>query len=276
MADEPEPERWRRANADAPPSWLGGGPEQEEARACAFCGEVPPPASSFCPNCGRAVTASLLPQQGKAATVLFTDIEDSTHLTERLGDLQWETIIDEHNEIVRGELHQHAGFEVKLTGDGFLIVFADGVQALRCAAHVQQQVTEVADQRGAAWPVRLRMGIHRGDVILRPGGDILGRTVNMAARIMAKGRGGSIVVSQALRDDVRRQVRPEFWEDMGARRVRGLDRRERMFLFKWPDYLGQEAARRQPGPDPLSSLPDSLDDPFDPSLIEAETATVES
>ena len=67
MADEPEPERWRRANADAPPSWLGGGPEQEEARACAFCGEVPPPASSFCPNCGRAVTASLLPsaRQGR-------------------------------------------------------------------------------------------------------------------------------------------------------------------------------------------------------------------
>lgn len=276
MADEPEPERWRRANADAPPSWLGGGPEQEEARACAFCGEVPPPASSFCPNCGRAVTASLLPQQGKAATVLFTDIEDSTHLTERLGDLQWETIIDEHNEIVRGELHQHAGFEVKLTGDGFLIVFADGMQALRCAAHVQQQVTEVADQRGAAWPVRLRMGIHRGDVILRPGGDILGRTVNMAARIMAKGRGGSIVVSQALRDDVRRHVRPEFWVDMGARRVRGLDRRERMYLFQWPDYLRHEAARRQPGFDPLASLPDGLDEPFDPSLIEPETAVVES
>ena len=120
------------------------------------------------------------------------------------------------------------------------------------------------------------MGIHRGDVILRPGGDILGRTVNMAARIMAKGRGGSIVVSQALRDDVRRQVRPEFWVDMGARRVRGLDRRERMYMFKWPEYLGHEAPPLQPGPDPLASLPDSLDDPFDPSLIEAETATVES
>lgn len=275
MADEPEREHWRRANADAPPSWLGGRPAGEEVRACAFCGEVPPPASSFCPNCGRALTASLLPQQGEAANVLFTDIEDSTHLTERLGDLQWETIIDEHNEIVREEIHRHAGFEVKLTGDGFLIVFADGMQALRCAARIQAQVTVQADRRGADWPVRVRMGVHRGDVILRPGGDILGRTVNMASRIMAKGRGGSIVVSQALRDHIAGRIAPQFWVDMGARRVRGLDRRERMFLFKWPEYLRHEASLQQPGPDHMVFPPDDAVDPFDPVLIEAGAATAE-
>jgi class 3 adenylate cyclase len=273
VADEPE--RWRRSNVDAPPSWLGGRPEGEELRACAFCGEVPPPASSFCPNCGRAVTAALLPQQGRAATVLFTDIEDSTHLTEHLGDLQWESIIDEHNDIVREELHQHAGFEVKLTGDGFLIVFADGMQALRCAAHVQQKVTRFADQRGASWPVRLRMGVHRGDVILRPGGDILGRTVNMAARIMAKGRGGSVVVSQALREDVGRQVRSDFWIDMGARRIRGLDRRERMYLFRWPEYMDWESGRdasvtRTPPAEDAGS------DPLDTLLSQPETAGVDT
>ena len=238
--------------------------------ACAFCGERPPPGSSFCPNCGRAVTASLLPQQGEAATVLFTDIEDSTHLTERLGDRQWETIIDEHNEIVREELHRHAGFEVKLTGDGFLIVFADPIQALRCAAHIQAQVTVQADRRGAAWPVRVRMGVHRGDVILRPGGDILGRTVNMAARIMAKGRGGAIVVSQSLRDNVSRQISSDFWLDMGARRVRGLDRRERMFQFMWPEYLRHEADRQEPGLD-LPALPS---DAIDPVPLEAKTPSL--
>ncbi len=275
MADEPEGELWRRAHVDAPPSWLGGRAEGEEVRACAFCGEQPPLGSSFCPNCGRAVTASLLPRQGEAATVLFTDIEDSTHLTERLGDLQWESIIDEHNDIVREELHRHAGFEVKFTGDGFLIVFADGMQALRCAAHVQEKVTRLADRRGAAWPVRLRMGVHRGDVILRPGGDILGRTVNMAARIMAKGRGGSIVVSQALRDDLGRHVRPEFWTDMGARRIRGLDRRERMYLFGWPQFFAWEADPDQYNSDRQAQLSDQMGDGFDTLLSEPETAAVD-
>ena len=216
-----------------------------------------------------------MPQQGEAATVLFTDIEDSTHLTERLGDFQWESIIDEHNDIVREELHRHAGFEVKLTGDGFLIVFADPMQALRCAARIQAQVTIRADRLGADWPVRVRMGVHRGDVILRPGGDILGRTVNMAARIMAKGRGGSVVVSQALRDYVGRRITPDFWVDMGARRVRGLNRRERMYLFKWPEYLRHEASQQHSGPDHMIFLPDDAVDPFDPILIETGAATVE-
>ena len=248
-------------------------------RACAFCGELPPPASSFCPKCGRALTASLLPQQGEAATVLFTDIEDSTHLTERLGDQRWESIIDDHNEIVRGELDQHAGFEVKLTGDGFLIVFANSMQALRCAAHVQEQVNATAARRGADWPVQVRMGVHRGDVILRPGGDILGRTVNMAARVMSKARGGSIVVSQALHDEVGRQVRPEFWSDMGSRRVRGLARRERMYLFHWPEYLKWEEDRKRPPTDTVavSEQTDGTGDSFAALFSEAapETATID-
>ena len=257
---------------DAPPSWLGADPAAEEVRACAFCGEMPPPASSFCPKCGRALTASLLPQQGEAATVLFTDIEDSTHLTERLGDLRWEAIIDEHNDIVREELHRHAGFEVKLTGDGFLIVFADSTQALRCAARIQAQVTVKAERLGAEWPVHVRMGVHRGDVILRPGGDILGRTVNLAARIMAKARGGSIVVSEALRETVWRQIAMQFWVDMGARRLRGLERRERIYLFNWADYLRSEASLSLTGPDHMVFQPNDVVDPFDPVLIEAGTA----
>ena len=261
MAAGSDPERWQQSNVDAPPSWLGGRSEQDEVRACAFCGEVPPPASSFCPKCGRALTAALMPQQGESLTVLFTDIEDSTNLTERLGDEQWERIIDEHNDIVREELHRHAGFEVKLTGDGFLIAFADGINALRCAARVQDQVIQLAALRGASWPVSLRMGVHRGDVILRPGGDILGRTVNMAARIMAKGRGGSIVVSQALHDEVRRQVGDDLWDSLGARRIRGLERRERLYVLRWQEFLELEQERGRPRPQRIVL---SDDDPLDP------------
>ncbi len=248
MAEELYSQSRRRPDADAPPSWLGA--QQEEARACAFCGEVPPPASSFCHNCGRGLTAALLPQQGEGATVLFTDIEDSTHLTEQLGDLQWESIIDEHNDIIRHALDRHAGFEVKQTGDGFLIVFADSLQAVRCAAEVQEQVTDRFEQRGADWPVKVRMGVHRGDVILRPGGDILGRTVNMAARVMDRARGEWVMASKPLKEHAGRHIGPEYWQDAGARRLKGLDGRHRIYRFRWREFLQEQRGEQDAQPRP--------------------------
>ncbi len=270
MVLDPVPERRTggasRRSGDAPPSWLGGERRAAEERSCAFCGELAPPASSFCPNCGRALTAALLPPHGEALAVVFTDIEDSTQLTERLGDAMWEAIIDEHNDIVREELHRHRGFEVKLTGDGFLIVFADALDAVRCATRIQARVTLRAAHRGAAWPVRVRMGIHLGDVILRPGGDILGRTVNMASRILAKGDGGMVLGSSDFVEEVERAVPWEFWVDMGARRIRGLSRRERIYRLNWAEYLRAQASVEQPGPDTMRFDEDELFDPFDPVL----------
>lgn len=244
MADVPEqipdrPPAWQ-VDHDAPPSWLGEPAAESAPRACAFCGEVAPPRSSFCPRCGRALTAALLPSHGEALSIVFTDIEDSTFLTDRLGDATWEAIIDEHNDIIREEIHAHAGFEVKLTGDGFLIAFADPLQALRCAARIQARVSARADERGAAWPVHMRVGIHRGDVILRPGGDILGRAVNMASRIMDKGRGGDIVASAVFVEAVEHKVAQNFWTDFGDRRLRGLSDRVRMYRFSWLEYLRAE------------------------------------
>ncbi len=241
VADEiepiPQPPPPWQSDGDAPPSWLGVPSGETEPRACAFCGEVPPPRSSFCPRCGRALTAALLPSQGDALSIVFTDIEDSTFLTDRMGDATWEAIIDEHNDIIREEIHIHAGFEVKLTGDGFLIAFADAVQALHCAVQIQHRVTARADERGASWPVHVRVGIHRGDVILRPGGDILGRAVNMASRIMDKGRGGDIVASAAFVDAVEPKITRKFWTDFGDRRLRGLSERVRVYRFEWPAYI---------------------------------------
>ena len=81
--------------------------------------------SAFCPNDGRALSAALMPEANNSVTVVFTDIEDSVQLTERLGDEVWADLVDDHNDIVRASIARFAGFEVKATGDGFLIVFAD-------------------------------------------------------------------------------------------------------------------------------------------------------
>ena len=217
------------------PPWLlaedpdGGAPG---GRICAFCGEEAPPDSAFCPKDGKALTAALFPASGTPLTVVFTDIEDSVKLTELLGDFAWADIVDAHNVLVRQSIEQHAGFEVKVTGDGFLIVFADPAQAVRCAWDIQQRMVAHAALR-PDWPVRIRIGIHRGDVILRPGGDVLGRTVNMAERVMSKAAGGEIWLSSTVHDEVQRGFPEWQWLDRGARRLRGVSGRQHLYEVEW-------------------------------------------
>ena len=209
-----------------------GGDEARAGAVCAFCGAEAPPGSIFCPRDGRALSAALLPSGANPLTVLFTDIEDSVQLTERLGDAVWAGIVDEHNHIVRESIAGSGGFEVKATGDGFLIVFAEPIAAARCAIDIQRRIAAHLAQQ-PAWPVRVRIGIHRGDVILRPGGDVLGQTVNVAQRIMVKASAGEIWASQALYDAVAPTLPADHWADRGMRRLRGLPGRERLYQLLW-------------------------------------------
>jgi class 3 adenylate cyclase len=206
---------------------------------CAFCGEEAPPDSAFCPNDGRALTAALFPASGAPLTVLFTDIEDSVQLTERYGDSAWVDIVDDHNQIVREGIATFAGFEVKVTGDGFLIVFADPVKAAEAAIDTQRRIAARGVQR-PDWPVVVRMGLHRGDVILRPGGDILGRTVNMAQRVMDKSGGGEIWASVSVYEEAVGAIPEEQWLDRGMRRLRGVKGRQHLYELVWP---ASEASR---------------------------------
>jgi class 3 adenylate cyclase len=225
--DSPTP----RLRGSVPP-WILPPAGEPHGRVCAFCGEEAPPDSAFCPNDGRALTASLHATSGTTLTVLFTDIEDSVYLTERLGDAGWAEIADDHDTIVRDAIERFAGFEVKGTGDGFLIVFADASQAARAAIEIQRRIAARAAAR-PDWPVRVRIGLHRGDVLLRPGGDILGRTVNMAQRVMDKSEGGEIWLSASVYEEVRRDFAPQDIIDRGPRRLRGMEGRQQLYELVW-------------------------------------------
>jgi class 3 adenylate cyclase len=130
--------------------------------------------------------------------ILFSDIEDSTVLTERLGDERWLQLLRAHNAIFRDRLREHGGYEVKNQGDGFMLVFPEPAAALRCAIEVQRALAE----RAAENPddgISVRMGLHTGEAIAEEG-DFFGRNVVLAARIAAQARGGEILVSEALRE----------------------------------------------------------------------------
>ncbi len=227
----PEDAPPRHLRVSVPP-WIRPAEGDARARVCAFCGELAPPDSAFCPNDGRALTASLHPTSGTTLTVLFTDIEDSVHLTERLGDLAWAEVSDDHDTIVRNAIERFAGFEVKGTGDGFLIVFADAANAARAAIEIQRRIAARAAMR-PDWPVRVRIGLHRGDVLLRPGGDILGRTVNMAQRVMDKSEGGEIWLSGSVYEEIRHDFPAQDLIDRGPRRLRGMEGRQQLYELVW-------------------------------------------
>jgi eukaryotic-like serine/threonine-protein kinase len=130
--------------------------------------------------------------------ILFSDIEDSTLITERLGDSRWLEVLREHNAVFRRELDRFEGYEVKSQGDGFMLAFPDPGRALECAVAVQQAFAE-REREGSGEALRVRIGLHTGEVIAEEG-DFYGKNVILAARIAAAARGGEILVSAQMRE----------------------------------------------------------------------------
>jgi class 3 adenylate cyclase/pimeloyl-ACP methyl ester carboxylesterase len=132
-----------------------------------------------------------VPSDRVLATVLFTDIVDSTAKAAELGDRRWREVLDAHDTVVRRELVRAGGREVKTTGDGFLAVFDAPARAVRSAQAM------VGATR--AFGVELRAGLHTGEVEVR-GDDVIGMAVNIGARVSALAGRGEVLVTSTVRD----------------------------------------------------------------------------
>jgi adenylate cyclase len=141
----------------------------------------------------RPDLARLAPS-GRVA-IVFSDIEESTALNERIGDRAWVRLIASHDKLVRRHVKNHSGHVVKSQGDGFMIAFAQPEQAVRCSIDVQRSLSKRPSG------IRVRIGIHMGKSVRR-GDDLFGRNVAMAARVAAQADGGEILVSEVVRDAV--------------------------------------------------------------------------
>jgi class 3 adenylate cyclase len=129
-------------------------------------------------------------------TILFSDVEGSTALVERLGDQRWLEILRRHNELFRRHIAQTGGFEVKTVGDAFMVAFPSARGAVRCAAAIQRDMGQTDVGHG---PLRVRMGMHVGDAIAEDS-DYHGRTVIVASRIAGAARGGEVLASALVRE----------------------------------------------------------------------------
>ncbi|MCA1588334.1 MAG: adenylate/guanylate cyclase domain-containing protein [Chloroflexi bacterium] len=126
------------------------------------------------------------------ATLLFTDIVDSTRMAAEVGDRRWNDVLGEHRGRVRQELARFRGQELATTGDGFLASFDGPARAVRCGLAI------VGDHDAPA-AVEVRAGIHTGEVDLR-GTDVRGLTVHIAARVAALANANEVLVSSTVRD----------------------------------------------------------------------------
>jgi class 3 adenylate cyclase len=132
--------------------------------------------------------------------VMFSDIEASTALNERIGDRAWVKLIGSHDRLVRRLVKAHDGHVVKSQGDGFMVAFADPAAAVSCAVAMQRALERDA-KRARHNSIRVRIGIHMGKSVLR-GDDVFGRNVAMAARVAGQADGGEILVSESVRTAV--------------------------------------------------------------------------
>jgi class 3 adenylate cyclase len=157
------------------------------------------------------------------ATVLFTDIVDSTRRAAEMGDRDWHALLDAHDAVVRSQLARFRGREVNTSGDGFLAMFDGPQRAIRCAMAIRDAVQALG--------IELRAGLHTGECEVR-GDDIGGIGVHIGARVSALAGPNEVLVSSTLRDLVIGSGL-EF-EDRGAHQLKGVPGEWRLFAVASP------------------------------------------
>jgi class 3 adenylate cyclase/pimeloyl-ACP methyl ester carboxylesterase len=159
-----------------------------------------------------------VPDDRVLATVLFTDIVDSTRRAAEMGDRDWHALLDAHDAVVRSQLSRFRGREVNTSGDGFLAMFDGPQRAIRCAMAIRDAVQALG--------IEVRAGLHTGECEVR-GDDIGGIAVHIGARVSALAGPNDVLVSSTLRDLVIGSGL-EF-EDRGAHELKGVPGEWRLF-----------------------------------------------
>ena len=166
------------------------------------------------------------------ASIMFTDLEDSTQMLTRLGDEENQTLLASHSKIIRDQLDKYGGVEVKTMGDGFMIAFYSARKAVSCAVDIQRDLQEF-NRENPERQLKVRIGLNLGEVI-KEEEDYFGSAVVIAARIMDESSGGQILVSDLLRQVADGPSNSEHeYSDFGRRTLKGSEEEEQIFDVLW-------------------------------------------
>jgi class 3 adenylate cyclase len=177
---------------------------------------------------GEGEEAAATPAPPGLVTILFTDVEGSTALTQRLGDARTRELLREHERLVREALKSHGGAEVKTMGDGFMASFSSATKALECAIAMQRAFAE--HNQSAEEPIRVRIGLNAGEPIAEDD-DLFGTAVNLAARICAHAEAGQILAPIVVRELA--AGKQFMFADLGETELRGFEDPVRLYELRW-------------------------------------------
>lgn len=159
-------------------------------------------------------------------TIMFTDMEDSTNITTRLGDAKAMELLRTHNAIIRDVVQAHGGNEVKHTGDGFMISFSSASGAVECAISIQKSFASY-NKKDPISPVYIRIGLSAGEPVTEDH-DLFGSTVQLAARICDLAEPDQILTTRVVKDLCIGKKLPFL--DQGERMLQGFD--EPVWLYE--------------------------------------------
>jgi len=152
------------------------------------------------------------------ATILFTDIVDSTRRQAELGDRGWKELVERHHAIVRDLLHEYLGEEQDTAGDGFYVRFDGPARAIRCAQDIVESILPLG--------IEVRAGLHTGECEIVDG-KCSGLSVSIGARVMAKAGASEVLVSRTVRDLTAGSGLS--FEDAGEHELKGVPDRWRLY-----------------------------------------------
>jgi class 3 adenylate cyclase len=161
--------------------------------------------------------------------VMFTDLVGSTGLAESLGDATWHEMLANHRQLVRQCVDNHQGREVGTQGDGFLVRFDTPDAAVACATSLHRSMSETRT-RGSFVP-ELRVGIHAGEAVADDN-DLVGRVINLAARVTAAAEPGEILITEPVADHLSPGI---ALVDRGLRPLKGFAQPRHLLSVVWHD-----------------------------------------
>ena len=172
-----------------------------------------------------------IPTVASTVTIMFTDIVESTALTERLGDSMTRSVLRTHDAIIRRQMHAHGGTEVKALGDGFMLTFPSAKSGTDCALAVQSELAEF-NSANPTIKVAVRIGLSVGEPIVEDS-DLFGHAVNLAARVNELAEPGKIYASEIVQSLLSAAGEGNLRE-VGTFELKGISQPQRIFEVVQP------------------------------------------